>query len=99
MVFRTCREAINFFVIDGYLDHWPLGDLNEIFLIFELIVSDNKLAEVSLLNLPSCDGVTSRMISHNWFRKWLGAVRQQAIFYLGHCPSGFMSPYGITASQ
>ena len=38
------------------------------------------VAEVSLMKLPSDEcHWTLLMISHNWFRYWLGAVRQHAI--------------------
>ena len=57
------------------------------------------MVEVSLVKLPlwGCHW-TSLMIGQHWFRQWLGAVRQQAI-YLSQCWPSSMSPYVITRPQ
>ena len=41
---------------------------------------------------------TSLIISQHWFRQWLGAIRQQAI-YLSQCWPRSLLPYGITRPQ
>ena len=62
------------------LTHWPLGDLDAILklqfsILFYWLVSSHRLM---IMPWDECQG-TSPMISQQWFRQWLGAVRHQAI--------------------
>ena len=61
------------------LTHWPLGDLDAILKLQFLILS-YWLVSSHQLKMPwdECQW-TSAMINQHWFRKWLGAIRQQAI--------------------
>ena len=58
------------------LTHWPLGDANDRWVIFMLIL----VTDASLVKLSSDEcNWTLLMISQHWYRWWRGAVRQQAI--------------------
>ena len=98
-------HAKNFFHISYLIVLGPgRFELNFWQVIFKLILVIDGWSEVSLVNLPSDEcHWTLLMISQHWFRKWLGAIRQQAttwaivdpvlcghMVWLGHneCPGG-----------
>ena len=62
------------------LTHWPLGDLDSLWkvlfsILFYWLVSSHLL---TIMPSDECHG-TYLKISQNWFRQWLGAIRQQVI--------------------